>query len=255
MDIATLVLDYVRALAWPAVVIGLAFMFRSKIADAVGRLTEAQFPGGKLAFRSQLDEDRRAIVAQEAMKLAVPPATLKLIADEAGKPQAPRAPVQAAEGELDRLPIESSTISTIEQAETLAIRAMRDEMGGVTVARNVFLEGPQDVPFDGLIVDRPVKHAIAIDVRVINTAGAARWAVDDFLRDASLADANMKAAKSSFTLSFILLVVAMSMDRHEVERLRTLVERTTQAKVGDLTVRTQVYELDQLVKRYEPPAQ
>jgi hypothetical protein len=46
MEIAKLVLEYVKALAWPITVLALSFLFRSEIKRAFARLRRAVLPGG-----------------------------------------------------------------------------------------------------------------------------------------------------------------------------------------------------------------
>jgi len=46
MDIAKLVLEYVKAIAWPATVLGLSLLFRGEIKRVLARLRKAVLPGG-----------------------------------------------------------------------------------------------------------------------------------------------------------------------------------------------------------------
>jgi len=46
MEIAKLVLEYIKALVWPIVVVSLSLLFRSEIKKVLGRLRKAVFPGG-----------------------------------------------------------------------------------------------------------------------------------------------------------------------------------------------------------------
>jgi len=46
MDIAKLVLEYVKAIAWPATVFGLSLLFRGEIKRVLARLRKAVLPGG-----------------------------------------------------------------------------------------------------------------------------------------------------------------------------------------------------------------
>jgi hypothetical protein len=46
MDIAKLILEYIKVLAWPLTVLGLSLLFRSEIKKVLARLRKAAFPGG-----------------------------------------------------------------------------------------------------------------------------------------------------------------------------------------------------------------
>ena len=60
MDVAGLVLEYVKALVWPGVVIGIAIRFRTELTRVVARLTRAQLPGGfALDFEREVQEAKR----------------------------------------------------------------------------------------------------------------------------------------------------------------------------------------------------
>lgn len=57
MDVARLVLEYLRTLVWPAVVAGLAFGFRADLRRLLGRIRRAELPGGvKVDFPEELGE-------------------------------------------------------------------------------------------------------------------------------------------------------------------------------------------------------
>lgn len=65
MEIAELVLEYVRALAWPLVVLLLVCLFRSEIADKIKHLIKASTPVGTAEFDS-----KAAQVEQDAERAA-----------------------------------------------------------------------------------------------------------------------------------------------------------------------------------------
>lgn len=58
MEIAELVLKYLRALVWPGVVITLAVVFRHQLADAFKRVTRLETVAGSLEFAEQALEAR-----------------------------------------------------------------------------------------------------------------------------------------------------------------------------------------------------
>ncbi len=68
-----LLLDYVRVLAWPSVVVSLGVLFRSSIARLANRVRSAEIPGGKLEFFEQLTEAVKAVedAASEVQDTAV----------------------------------------------------------------------------------------------------------------------------------------------------------------------------------------
>jgi hypothetical protein len=60
MEIAALVLEYVKALAWPLVVLGLALMFRAELRDLVDRIRT--FKG--MGFEAQIAEKLSRVAAK-----------------------------------------------------------------------------------------------------------------------------------------------------------------------------------------------
>lgn len=66
MDVAELVLDYVRALIWPAVVLVVIVLFRQQVASALSDLTSAEVDAfGVKASVALLAEERGALKAKE----------------------------------------------------------------------------------------------------------------------------------------------------------------------------------------------
>lgn len=67
MDIAKLVLEYVRALIWPAVVVTVALIFRAELKALIARVRHADLPGGiALDFPHEIAEARSLSVKVEA---------------------------------------------------------------------------------------------------------------------------------------------------------------------------------------------
>ena len=59
MEIARLVLEYVKVLIWPIVVILVVLMFRSQLRAMLWRLRKAELPMGvSLDFQEELQEER-----------------------------------------------------------------------------------------------------------------------------------------------------------------------------------------------------
>ncbi|MFF2009157.1 hypothetical protein ACFVWY_08800 [Streptomyces sp. NPDC058195] len=65
MEIAKLVLEYVKVLAWPLTALGLVWALRTQIKDAFGRLTRVETPAGTAEFAQDVRD-----VRDEAEELA-----------------------------------------------------------------------------------------------------------------------------------------------------------------------------------------
>jgi hypothetical protein len=71
MEIAKLVLEYLRVLAWPCVVTGLALLFQAEISKVLVRLRKAVLPGGvSLELEDQIQQVR---VLSEQVRSEEPP--------------------------------------------------------------------------------------------------------------------------------------------------------------------------------------
>jgi hypothetical protein len=67
MELAKLVLEYVRALAWPATAAAIALMFRKEIRAILARIRKAALPGGvAIDFEDQIRETRELATRVEA---------------------------------------------------------------------------------------------------------------------------------------------------------------------------------------------
>ncbi len=72
MDIAKLVLEYIRALIWPAVVVTVALVFRAELRGLIARVRHADLPGGiALDFPHEIAEARSLSVKVEATPAGV----------------------------------------------------------------------------------------------------------------------------------------------------------------------------------------
>lgn len=72
MEIAKLILDYVKALIWPSVVIVIVLLFRSRLNAILVRLRKADLPGGvSLDFQEEIQEGR-ALSQQVAQQVDNP---------------------------------------------------------------------------------------------------------------------------------------------------------------------------------------
>ena len=77
IEIAKLLLEYVKVLIWPAVVLFIVCTYRSSIGDIVARLQSADLPGGvKLSLSEKIEE---------AQKLSTAVASAKVPEDRQGK--------------------------------------------------------------------------------------------------------------------------------------------------------------------------
>ena len=63
MELARLVLDYLRVLAWPAVLIVAVFFFRVQLGSLVERVTEASAFGGTVKLESQARQVQEAVAS------------------------------------------------------------------------------------------------------------------------------------------------------------------------------------------------
>ena len=63
-DLATLVLGYVQALIWPAVVLTTVLLFRAPLRGALSRLQRADFPGG-VSLNFQQEIELASVLARE----------------------------------------------------------------------------------------------------------------------------------------------------------------------------------------------
>jgi hypothetical protein len=97
MEIAKLVLEYLRVLAWPAVAVALCLGFRSEVKALFARMTRAELPGG-LAF----DFPREVREAKElSAKVEATPAPLD-------RKRAPGIPITEANARLIQLGLRPS---------------------------------------------------------------------------------------------------------------------------------------------------
>lgn len=74
MDIAKLILEYIQALAWPAVVVFGVCFFRDAIKEVFHRISSAKLPGGvAIDFSEEIREAReisREVKQQQSVKKA-----------------------------------------------------------------------------------------------------------------------------------------------------------------------------------------
>lgn len=67
MDVAEIVLEYLRVLVWPVTVVGLGVLFRTEVRGLFHRISSAKLPGGlSLDFSEQIEEARRLSERVEA---------------------------------------------------------------------------------------------------------------------------------------------------------------------------------------------
>ena len=73
MEIAKLVLEFLRVLVWPSVALGAAILFRAPIRVILSRLRKADLPGGVKIDFSQEIEEAKALSPQVAQQLSAAP--------------------------------------------------------------------------------------------------------------------------------------------------------------------------------------
>lgn len=72
MEVAKLILEFVKALAWPIIVLVLALLFRSPLSMILNRLRKAGLPGGvSLDFQEAIQEAKQ--ISKEVEALPPPP--------------------------------------------------------------------------------------------------------------------------------------------------------------------------------------
>ena len=71
MDLAKLILEYVKALAWPLTVLALSFLFRAEVKRVFVRLRKAAFPGGvSVDFQEEVEEVKILSAKVESVPLS-----------------------------------------------------------------------------------------------------------------------------------------------------------------------------------------
>jgi hypothetical protein len=83
MEIAKLVLEFVKACAWPITVIFLGIYFRKSLKAILARITKASLPGGvELDFRDEIEQAQN--LSEEILEAPTPKLAEKLAAPLAG---------------------------------------------------------------------------------------------------------------------------------------------------------------------------
>ncbi|MFG6101460.1 hypothetical protein U2F10_04360 [Leptothoe sp. EHU-05/26/07-4] len=60
MEIAKLLLEYIKVLAWPSVILTIVLMFRKQIESLIKRLEKADLPGGvSISLRAEILEAKK----------------------------------------------------------------------------------------------------------------------------------------------------------------------------------------------------
>ncbi len=229
---------------FPFVVLGVFYRLVTKHHPKL--YAPADWKDEKNFFRSQSHDDIARLSAVEAVDLELAPHRSELLEGlSPNRGELRPDPSKTRPSELTRM---EEAFRRGRQAEELAIRAIEEEMGGVSVQRRVFLEGKSgDIAFDGLAVNRRKQASVAIEVKALNSFAAVHRAIDSFVHTASLADTSMKAVQSPFQLSFILALVATT-DELDIAKLYDLaVRRVSEAPLG---VNVRVFSLRDLIKRY-----
>ena len=72
MEIAKLILEYLRVLAWPSVILAIVLIFRKQIESLVKRLEKADLPGGvSISLRAEILEAKK--LSEQVMAKPTPP--------------------------------------------------------------------------------------------------------------------------------------------------------------------------------------
>lgn len=72
MEIARLIVEYLKALVWPVIVLVIAYSFRMDFVALSNRLTRAKLPGVDLSFTEEIDKAKKLSeeVAQAPRRLS-----------------------------------------------------------------------------------------------------------------------------------------------------------------------------------------
>jgi hypothetical protein len=181
MDLARVVLEFVRVLVWPVIVITVVVTFRVPLGKLLKRLKKASAYGVGVEFdgRDLTPTEKRARVADESQELIQ---SLTRGADTE---------TMRASGELP---------STIELAKTLALKEIASEYGGNS-RRDVKLYGRA---FDAVIWAR--RGVIGIDIKVTAAKSIPSAFLDDLVR--SVEQVAAEYARDVFT--FVVAIVTIN---------------------------------------------
>lgn len=220
MEIAKLVLEFLKVLAWPAVAFTLAFIFRASVRDLVGRIKKASLPGG-----------------------------VELEVSEA-KPLAPEEQKQRRENEVRQVasslsadrksisPVSSLHLATnIELAETLVLKEIEAEYGG-SLRRQVYLHGNI---FDAVTWNK--RGVTAVEVKLTGSH------IDPSVFKALINKAE-SVAKGYYrnVFSCVIAVVTIDLSPEKREEIRHTV--TQLKKDAAVAVDVKVYDLTELKRKY-----
>jgi hypothetical protein len=126
VEVATLVVEYLKALVWPAVVLIALLLFRDRLHDLFGRLTSLEAPGGvKANFSDKLaDAQERLVEVQKEEVVAEPaPATEPSTPMQPPETSRPEEPHVRAVGQTERayLTLARRLVSTADEDPARAV--------------------------------------------------------------------------------------------------------------------------------------
>ena len=150
MEVAKLILEFVKALAWPVTALVVALLFRTPLTMILNRLRKAGLPGGvSIEFQEEIQEAKQISKEVEA---SLPPA------DRPKRPMIPQTEANARMIELGLKPTSSgldfSYYREIAQSDpTLALAGLRIEIEvlGTNLARGFKLEPKTAEPLTSLL--------------------------------------------------------------------------------------------------------
>lgn len=162
MDWLTFIASLVSSLAWPAIVLVLALVFRNAIKSTLGRPLRRMKAGPLEAEWDEKVAEALVDVAESPETVHLPPAGRPLLAErlQPMTEQSPRGAVMAAYAEVeqllrrrltmagyaepDRYPMSARQLAAIAEERGIISRQTADAIQGATVLRNLAAHGPED---------------------------------------------------------------------------------------------------------------
>jgi len=162
MEIAKLILEFVKALAWPLAVTFLAMLFRAPLSAILTRLRKAGLPGGvSIDLQEQIQEAKQ--VSEEVRALPAPP----------DRPKAPTIPLTEANARMIALGLKPTSSGLdmsyyrqiAESDPTLALAGLRIELDVLAhnLAVGFKLESKKAEPIGSLLRQLRQKGAITAE--------------------------------------------------------------------------------------------
>lgn len=220
MEIAKLILEFVKALAWPALVLALAIVFRVQIRRLIERLKRASLPGG---FALEIADAQRVPPEEQRRRLEVEATEVASSLSRASTTSSPVQPEDLA--------------ATVEIAETLALKEIEAEYGG-DLRRQIYLQGNV---FDAVIWGR--RNVVGVEVKLIGGD------VDRANIMSLIGQAEHVATQYNRNV-FSLLIVAVTLNQSAEERESLRRTLLTLQRGANVPVDVRIFDLADLKHKY-----